>query len=172
MISKEERKREKKARKGFRKEVQEAKRAEKEASKKALATKKLILEGLSHRENITVEEYPELIFVLAPITDSEYTQVRATTMSAIDFDKMDLPEFESKEDRDILKAVNVGKMIHNIDEAKYLALSFSLTRGMDEEWTPEDVGALKMGVPDKLYDVLDKMCGLTAETRAKSKGFP
>ena len=171
MVSKEERAREKKSRKAFHKEVKGTKRAEKEASKKALATKKLILEGLTHREEVTVPEYPGLLFVLAPITDSEYTQVRATTMSAIDFDKMDLPEFESKEDRDILKAINVGKMIHNIDEAQYQALSFSLSRGMKEKWTPDDVGQLKMGVPNKLYKVLDEMCGLTAETRAKSKGF-
>jgi len=171
MVSKKDRKREKESRKGFRKEVKKAKVAEKEASKKALATKKLILEGLSHREEVTVPEYPGLVFVLAPITDSEYTQVRVNTMSAIDFNKLDLSTLQSEENRDedLLKLVNIDKMISDVDKAKYLALSFSLTRGMEEEWTPDDVGALKIGVPDKLYAILKEMCGIGS--KAKSAGF-
>ena len=136
------------------------------SKKKKRVTTKLILEGLSHREEVEVEEYPDMVFVLAPITAVEHSQVRAAALSGVDFSSM-----KSMEDEDIVKAVDVPSLVKQSDEAKFLALSFSLTRGMDEKWTAENVGSMNPGVPEKLYDVLDGMCGLSEEMRRRAKGF-
>ncbi|MEM2163906.1 MAG: hypothetical protein QXR62_05740 [Candidatus Bathyarchaeia archaeon] len=132
-------------------------------------TKQLVYEGLKHRVEVEVEEFPGYIFVLAPLTDAEFSEYRAAALEGVDTSR-----FRGKRVDEVLEdldSIDLVKLVKAGDRAKHIALAYSLSRGMGEKWTPEDVANLPAGVPDKLFAKLDEICALTAKMRGEVRNF-
>ncbi|MEM2351650.1 MAG: hypothetical protein QXT26_04505 [Thermoproteota archaeon] len=136
---------------------------------KPKVTKQLVYEGLKHRVEVEVEEFPGHVFILAPLSDAEFSEYRAAALEGIDTSR-----FKGKRVDEILEdldSIDLVKLVRAGDRAKHIALAYSLTRGMGEKWTPEDVASLPAGVPDKLFTRLDEICALTAKMRGEVRNF-
>ncbi|MEM2351788.1 MAG: hypothetical protein QXT26_05220 [Thermoproteota archaeon] len=132
-------------------------------------TKQMVYEGLKRRVEVEVKEFPGYVFVLAPLTDAEFSEYRAAALEGIDTSK-----FRGKRVDEILEdldSIDLVKIVKAGDKAKHIALAYSLSRGMGEKWTPEDVASLPAGVPDKMFARLDEICALTAKMRGEVKNF-
>jgi hypothetical protein len=132
-------------------------------------TKQMVYEGLKRRVEVEVEEFPGFVFVLAPLNDAEFSEYRAVALEGIDTSK-----FRGKNPDEIiadLDAINLVRLVKASDRAKHVALAYSLSRGMGEKWTPEDVANLPAGVPDKLFMRLDEICALSAKMRGEVRNF-
>ena len=132
-------------------------------------TKQMVYEGLKRRVEVEVEEFPGFVFVLAPLNDAEFSEYRAVALEGIDTSR-----FRGKSPDEIvadLDAIDLVKLVKASDRAKHVALAYSLSRGMGEKWTPEDVANLPAGVPDKLFMRLDELCALSAKMRGEVRNF-
>jgi len=132
-------------------------------------TKQLVYEGLKRRVEVEVEEFPGAVFVLAPLNDAEFSEYRAAALEGVDTSR-----FRGKSPDEIaadLDAIDLVRLVKASDRAKHLALAYSLSRGMGEKWTAEDVANLPAGVPDKLFARLDEMCALSAKMRGEVGNF-
>ena len=134
---------------------------------KARITKQMVLEGLEYRREVEIPQYPDVIFVLGPMSDSEWAQVKAKNMEYIVISKeAKIKDFGDKLD---LSMIDLPKMI--LGDSKFLAVSFCLSRGMGKAWTVADLQNLKIGACDALYEYVDEICGLTEEMRKTAEGF-
>lgn len=132
-------------------------------------TKQLVYEGLKRRIEVEVEEFPGFVFVLAPLSDAEFSEYRAAALEGVDTSR-----FRGRSVDEVaadLDAIDLVRLVKASDRAKHLALAFSLSRGMGEDWRPEDVANLPAGVPDKLFARLDEMCALSAKMRGEVRNF-
>lgn len=110
-------------------------------------TKELVLKGTDFRESVGVPELGEGAFlVIRPLTDSQFVEVQKTILGDMTVSTLDRP------------VEKIGGLIDREQQGKYLALSYALSFD-GEEWTPEDIGQLPTGVPDKLYERLALISG-------------
>ena len=110
-------------------------------------TKKLVLKGIDHREQVGVHELGKGAFlVIRPITDAQFVEVQKVIIGDRTISTLDQA------------AESIGDLIDREQGGKYLALSFALSFD-GEKWTPKDIGQLPSGVPDKLYRRLALISG-------------
>lgn len=110
-------------------------------------TKELVLKGTDFRESVGIPELGDGVFlVIRPLTDAQFVEVQKVILGDMTVTTLDKP------------TENIGSLIDREQTAKYLALSYALSFD-GEEWTPEDIGHLPTGVPDKLYERLALISG-------------
>lgn len=110
-------------------------------------TRELVVKGTDFRESVEVSELGEGAFlVMRPLTDSQFVEVQRTMLGDLSISALDQP------------TEKITGFIDREQKGKYLALSYALSLDGDE-WTPEDIGHLPTGVPDKLYGRLALISG-------------
>jgi len=110
-------------------------------------TRELVLKGTDFRESVGVPELGEGAFlVIRPLTDSQFVEVQKVILGDMTISTLDRP------------AEKISGLIDREQRGKYLALSYALSID-SEEWTPEDIGQLPTGVPDKIYERLALISG-------------
>lgn len=110
-------------------------------------TRELVLKGTDFREQVGVPELGEGAFlIIRPLTDAQFVEIQKVMLGDMTISSLEKP------------VEKIGGFIDREQKGKYLALSFALSFD-GEEWTPEDVGLLPTGVPDKLYRRLALISG-------------
>lgn len=121
-------------------------------------TKEMVLKGPRFREHVPVPELGEdAELVIRPLTDGEFAEIQQIIMADIPFagaDSLDKAELK------------ITEVVEREKKAKYTALAFALSVD-GESWTPEDVGNLPPGVPDRLYKRLSEISGFPFEAPQK-----
>jgi hypothetical protein len=122
-------------------------------------TKQLVLEGISHREQVLVPELGAGAFLtIRPLSDGEFTR----------FQQAILGDMRRGEISDI--NLTVKDMTEREQRGKYLAVSLGLSCD-GEEWTAEDVGLLPPGVPDRIYNHIALISGFPRLAGPPSSGL-
>jgi len=126
-------------------------------------TKRMVLEGFEHRIEIPAPEYgEEAIFVVAPPTASEVSEAKAL--------RMRLSGVKPGEEQDPSRT-NLSRALIAEEAARRFLIAKALTRGMDEEWTAEDVEKIHPKVFECLWEAVDSLTGFTGEAEEAIRIF-
>jgi len=124
-------------------------------------TKDLILKGYNCRVRIPVPEYGEdIAFILCSPSASDVTEAKAL--------RMRLSEVKGDVDP---SQIDLSKALIAEEHARRLLIAKALTRGMNEEWTVEDVEKIKPVVLDRLWRAVDSLTAFSSEAEETVKNF-
>jgi len=125
-------------------------------------TKEAVLEGYSHRIEVSAPEYGEAaVFVVSSPLASEVSEAKAL--------RMKLSEVKSEVDP---SEIDLRKALVAEEYVRRFLVSKALTKGMGEEWTVEDVEKIKPSVLSRLWDAVDGLIGFTGEGEESVRNFP
>ena len=126
-------------------------------------TKQMILEGFEHKITISAPEYGEdIAFMVAPPTASDVSEAKAL--------RMKLSGVKPEEEADPSK-IDLSKALIAEEAARRFLIAKALTRGMDEEWTPEDVEKIHPRVLERLWEAVDSLTGFSGEAEEAIRNF-
>lgn len=136
-------------------------------------TKEIVLKGRGLRLDVPAREYGEdIVFTVAPPTAGDMAEARIIRLKHLEVKDASVNlEDLMREGRIDFSKIDLSSAQRGIDEARFYLVSKALTRGMDEEWTVEDVKELKPEVFERLWRRVDGLCGFTAEAEEAIKGF-
>ena len=124
-------------------------------------TKEMVLEGYGYRVEVSAPEYGgDFIFKIASPSASEVSEAKAL--------RMKLSEVKGEVDP---SQIDLGKALMAEESARRFLIARALTRGMDEEWTVEDVEKIKPPVLKRLWDEVDALIGFSGEAEEAIKNF-
>jgi hypothetical protein len=147
VVTHERRMQEVKDREAFKREVSLMGVRRVEAESLVRVTKQLVFEGILHREQVLVPELgPGAYLTIRPITDLEFVKVQQSILGDMKRTQISQIDMTAKD------------MVDRERRGKYLAVSLGLSCD-DDEWSPDDVGQLPPGVPDRLYNHLAVISG-------------
>ena len=133
----------------------------------------MVLKGAALRLDVPAREYGEdAVFTVAPPTAGEMSEARTIRLKHLQVKdaKVNLEELVRNGRVDFSK-IDLSSAQRGIDEARFYLVSKALTRGMNEEWTVEDVKQLKPEVFERLWRTVDGLCGFTAEAEKEIRNF-
>lgn len=134
-------------------------------------TKEIVLKGADLRLEVPAPEYGEgAYFTVAPPTAGDMAEARAIRLKHLKVANASLNDLVRGGQVDLSK-VDLSESQRGVDEARFYLVSRALTRGMNEEWTVEDVKQLKPEVFERLWQTVDSLCGFTAEAEEQIKNF-
>ena len=136
-------------------------------------TKEMVLKGEALRIDVPAREYGEdAVFTVAPPTAGEMSEARTLRLKYLEVKDASIRlEDLIREGRIDFSKINLSTAQRGIDEARFYLVSRALSRGMNEEWTVEDVKQLKPEVFERLWRTVDGLCGFTAEAEEQIKNF-
>jgi len=124
-------------------------------------TKDIVLEGYNYRVPIPAPEYGKgFEFILASPSASDVSEAKALRMRLS----------EVKGEVDPLQ-IDLSKALLAEEKARIFLVSKALSRGMGEEWTPEDVEKVKPIVLKRLWEAVDSLIGFSVEAEEEAKNF-
>jgi len=154
-VTAEDREQEVKEREEYKEELKHQDERREEAVKRVRVTRERVLKGTGLREQVDIPELGDdeekTFFVMRPLTDGEFVRVQKTILGDVSARSLDQD----------LKATDI---VDREQKGKYLAVSIALSID-NEEWTPEEIGELPAGVPDKLYSRLAEISGFPRPTK-------
>jgi len=125
-------------------------------------TKEMVLEGYGYMVEVPAPEYGDgFVFIIVSPSASEVVEAKAL--------RMRLSEVKGEADP---AKIDLGKALIAEEETRRFLVAKALTRGMEEEWTPEDVEKIRPVVIERLWKTVDQMIGFTAEAEENIKNFP
>lgn len=127
----------------FEKFCDEQDKAIQTAGERVRMTKEIVMQGTRFREEVEVDGYT---YVLRPLRDVEFQRVARVMVEGLR--RKDLQAGE----------VSLDQIIDKEQAGRYLAVALMLSCD-GEEWTPEEVGTLPPGVPQKLYEAGGRISG-------------
>lgn len=133
-----------------------------EAKKMVRITRKMVVEGLSHRRAFHVPLLgKDRVMIIRPISDVEYGQVQEMLLSKFDYEQ--LKNLDKKVD------LNLEKVLEAERNAKHQTVAFALSCD-GETWDAEAVGKLPPGVVDPIYNHTAVISGFRPASRAGVAG--
>jgi len=129
-------------------------------------TKEMVLEGYSHKVEAPAPEYGEdaMFIVSSPsareIVEANALRVRLSGVKPI----VDPTEYDPS-------SVDMEKALAAEESAKRFLVSKALSRGMEEEWTPEDVEKIRPVVFQRIWNIVDLLIGYTASAQEQARNF-
>jgi len=124
-------------------------------------TKEMVLEGFSHRVEVPAPEYGDnAVFVIAPPSASEVSEAKAL--------RMRLSGVKGEPDP---SKVDLSKALIAEEAARRFLIAKALTRGMEEEWTIEDIEKIHPQSLEHLWDAVDALTGFTGEAEEAIRNF-
>ena len=124
-------------------------------------TKDLVLEGYNYRVRIPAPEYGEdIAFILCSPSASDVTEAKAL--------RMRLSEVKGDVDP---SQIDLGKALIAEERARRFLIAKALKRGMQEEWTPEDVEKIHPAVLSRLWKAVDSLTGFSSEAEEMIRNF-
>ena len=136
-------------------------------------SKEIVLKGADLRLEVPAPEYGEdAVFTVAPPTAGDMAEVRTIRLKYLKVKdaSVNLEDLVRNGRIDFSK-IDLSSAQKGIDEARFYLVSRALSRGMNEEWTVEDVKQLKPEVFERLWRTVDGLCGFTAEAEEQIKNF-
>jgi len=134
-------------------------------------TKEIVLKGADLRLEVPAPEYGEdAAFKVAPPTAGDMAEARTIRLKYLKVKDSSINDLIRNGQIDFSK-VDLSEAQRGIDEARFYLVSRALSRGMNEEWTVEDVKQLKPEVFERLWRTVDGLCGFTAEAEEQIKNF-
>ena len=136
-------------------------------------TKEIVLKGADLRLKVPAPEYGEdATFTVAPPTAGDMAEARTIRLKYLKVKdaSVNLEDLVRNGRIDFSK-IDLSSAQKGIDEARFYLVSKALSRGMNEEWTVEDVKQLKPEVFERLWRTVDGLCGFTAEAEEQIKNF-
>ena len=136
-------------------------------------TKEIVLKGADLRLEVPAPEYGEdAAFTVAPPTAGDMAEARTIRLKYLKVKdaSVNLEDLVRNGRIDFSK-IDLSSAQKGIDEARFYLVSKALSRGMNEEWTVEDVKQLKPEVFERLWRTVDVLCGFTAEAEEQIKNF-
>jgi len=136
-------------------------------------TKDMVLKGADLRLDIPAREYGEdAVFTVAPPNAGDMAEARTIRLKHLEVKDASVNlEDLIRNGRVDFSKIDLSSAQRGIDEARFYLVSKALTRGMNEEWTVEDVKRLKPEVFERLWRTVDGLCGFTAEAEEQIKNF-
>ena len=124
-------------------------------------TKDMVLDGYAYRVEVPAHEYGEdIVFIVSSPSASEVAEARAL--------RMRMSEIEGEVDP---SKIDLGKALIAEEKARHFLIAKGLSRGMNEEWTVEDVDKIQPAVLARLWRVIDSLTGFTGEAEEAIKNF-
>ncbi|MFB0502258.1 MAG: hypothetical protein ACETWE_00290 [Candidatus Bathyarchaeia archaeon] len=124
-------------------------------------TKAMVLEGFAHAINILAEEYgSSFTFTLSPPSASDVSEAKAL--------RMKLSEVKGDVDP---SQIDLGKALIAEEHARRFLIARALKRGMQEEWTLEDVERIHPAVLSRLWEAVDSLTGFSSEAEETIRNF-
>jgi len=136
-------------------------------------TKEIVLKGADLRIDVPAKEYGEdSFFTVAPPTAGEMSEARTIRLKYLQVKdaSVSLEDLVQNGRIDFSK-IDLSSAQKGIDEARFYLVSRALSRGMNEEWTVEDVKQLKPEVFERLWRTVDGLCGFSAEAEEQIRNF-
>ena len=161
----------------------------------AKLTKNKLLRSLEDTKEVPIDGFPPdtgddgvVTFDIRPLSDKEMSEAENLMVRGVDINPKNLTSEKIKKIRklreegagkkEIIKQVQDDFNAGNIDiarlqeqerEGTYLMVSYGLSH--DEKWTPEDVGKLPKGVPDKLADEIQEISEFESQDEEDEKNL-
>ena len=133
-------------------------------------TKEMVLKGEALRIDVPAREYGEdAVFTVAPPTAGDMAEARAISLKYLQ--TKDASENLLQNGQVIFSKIDLSMVQRGMDEAQFYLVSRALSRGMNEEWTVDDVKELKPEVFKRLWKTVDSLCGFSAETEEQIRNF-
>ena len=124
-------------------------------------TKDMILQGFAHAIDVTADEYGEdFVFTLSPPSASDVSEAKAL--------RMKLSEVKGNVDP---SQIDLGKALIAEEKARRFLIAKALRRGMQEEWTPEDVEKTHPVVLSRLWKAVDILTCFSSEAEEETRNF-
>jgi len=136
-------------------------------------TKEIMLKGADLRLKVPAPEYGEdAAFKVAPPTAGDMAEARTIRLKYLKVKdaSVNLEDLVRNGRIDFSK-IDLSSAQKGIDEARFYLVSRALSRGMNEEWTVEDVKQLKPEVFERLWRTVDGLCGFSAEAEEQIRNF-
>ena len=134
-------------------------------------TKEIVLKGADLRLEVPAPEYGEdAAFTVAPPTAGDMAEARTIRLKYLKVKGSSVNDLIRNGQIDFSR-VDLSEAQRGIDEARFYLVSRALSRGMNEEWTVEDVKQLKPEVFERLWRTVDGLCGFTAEAEEQIRNF-
>lgn len=125
-------------------------------------TKDMILQGFAHTVDVPADEYGEGFFLtVAPPSASDVSEAKAL--------RMKLSEVKGDVDP---SQIDLAKALIAEEKARRFLIAKALKRGMQEEWTPEDVEEIHPAVLSRLWKAVDSLTGFSSEAEEMIRNFP
>jgi len=136
-------------------------------------TKEIVLKGADLRLDVPAREYGEdAVFTVAPPTAGDMAEARRIRLEYLKVKDSNVNlEGLIRDGRIDFSKIDLSSAQQGIDEARFYLVSRALTRGMDEEWTVDDVKQLKPEVFERLWRTVDGLCGFSAEAEELIRNF-
>jgi len=136
-------------------------------------TKEIVLKGADLLIDVPAGEYGEdAVFTVAPPTAGDMAEARTIRLKHLQVKDASVNlEDLMRNGRIDFSKIDLSSAQRGIDEARFYLVSRALTRGMNEEWTVEDVKQLKPEAFERLWRTVDGLCGFTAEAEEQIRNF-
>ena len=137
-------------------------------------TRDMVLEGAQQRMTVSADEYGEGYgFIVSPPDAGDLSEARAIRLKHLrvaENAKIGIDDLLRGDAIDISK-IDLSSAQIAMDEAKFHLVAKALSKGQGEEWTIGDAKRIKPEVFNRLWDVVDSMCGFSVEAEEAIKGF-
>ena len=137
-------------------------------------TREMVLKGADARVSVSAEEYGEgYEFIVGPPDAGDLSEARSIRLKHLRVAKdakIGLDDLLKGSVIDLSK-IDLSSAQTAMDEAKFHLVARALSKGQEEEWTAEEVKRIKPEVFKRLWDVVDSLCGFSAEAEEAIKGF-
>jgi len=126
-------------------------------------TQGIVLKGADLRLKVPAPEYGEdATFTVAPPTAGDMAEARTIRLKHLKVEGSSINDLIRNGQIDFSR-VDLSEAQRGIDEARFYLVSRALSRGMNEEWTVEDVKQLKPEVFERVWRSVEGLGGCTAE---------
>lgn len=124
-------------------------------------TKDMVLKGFNFNVDIIAPKYgDDFFFSVTPPSASDVSEAKAL--------RMKLSEVKGDVDP---SQIDLSKALIAEETARRFLTAKALTRGMQEEWTPEDVEKIHPAVLNRLWEAVDILTAFSGEAEETIRNF-
>jgi len=124
-------------------------------------TKDMVLQGYNSQVQIAAAEYGEdAVFIVASPSASDISEAKAL--------RMRLSEVKGEVDP---SHIDLSKALIAEEKARRFLTAKALSRGMEEEWTIDDLDKIKPAILNRLWREVDIFTGFSGEAEEEAKNF-
>jgi len=129
-------------------------------------TKDMVLEGYEHKVEVPAPEYGEdALFLVSSPSGREITEANTLRMQLSGVKPVaDPSEYDPP-------SIDLDKALAGEESAKRFLVAKALTRGMEEEWTLEDVEKIMPVVSTRIWNAVDLLIGYSASAQEQIRNF-
>jgi len=125
----------------------------------------MVLEGYEHKVEVPAPEYGEdALFLVSSPSGREITEANTLRMQLSGVKPVLDPEYDPP-------SIDLDKALAGEESAKRFLIAKALTRGMEEEWSLEDVEKIMPVVSTRIWNAVDLLIGYSASAQEQIRNF-